>query len=162
MKRTGSGSRTFALSVLLHTALLVALTNVLGVAGTGPERDPAVFCGSVEEFRVLRETPPAPDPILPTEACIPAPATFREPDEIPMDDPFPDEVVPVVARTIEVPVARFVLARPRAAEPPVQVNSITAAAALDLVGMSFTRYGGHANDTVNADCYFVGVVIRRP
>ncbi|GAI40363.1 unnamed protein product, partial [marine sediment metagenome] len=41
-------------------------------------------------------------------------------------------------------------------------NSITAAAALDLVGMSFTRYGSHIDDTVDADCYFIGVVIRRP
>lgn len=40
--------------------------------------------------------------------------------------------------------------------------ALTGSTPLDLVGMEFTRYGSHANDTVNAVCYFVGVVIRRP
>ena len=42
------------------------------------------------------------------------------------------------------------------------LDSLTGAVAEDLVGIEFTRYGSHGNDTVNADCYFIGVVIRRP
>ena len=41
-------------------------------------------------------------------------------------------------------------------------EALTGSTALDLVGMEFTRYGSHANDTIGADCYFIGVVIRRP
>ena len=40
--------------------------------------------------------------------------------------------------------------------------ALTGSGERDLVGMEFTRYGSHASDTVNADCYFIGVLIRRP
>ena len=38
--------------------------------------------------------------------------------------------------------------------------ALTGIAAGDLVGINFTRIGDHANDTVNASCYFVGVRLR--
>lgn len=41
-------------------------------------------------------------------------------------------------------------------------GAIALAVSRDVVGMEFTRYGSHGNDTVNADCFFIGVVIRRP
>jgi hypothetical protein len=37
--------------------------------------------------------------------------------------------------------------------------ALTGAAAYDLVGMDFTRYGAHANDTINAVAYYLGVYI---
>lgn len=36
----------------------------------------------------------------------------------------------------------------------------TSVAAEDLIGFSFTREGSNVNDTVNADCYYLGVRIR--
>lgn len=41
-------------------------------------------------------------------------------------------------------------------------DALTGSTALDLVGMEFTRYGSHVNDTIGAACYFIGVLIRRP
>jgi len=38
--------------------------------------------------------------------------------------------------------------------------AFTGVAAGDLVGIKFTRVGGHANDTVGAVCYFIGVRLQ--
>ena len=40
--------------------------------------------------------------------------------------------------------------------------ALTGSTALDTVGMEFTRYGSDGTDTVDADCYMLGVLIRRP
>jgi hypothetical protein len=32
----------------------------------------------------------------------------------------------------------------------------------DVVGITFTRIGGHANDTVGGDCYYLGIVFKYP
>ena len=37
--------------------------------------------------------------------------------------------------------------------------ALTGCAAYDLVGLDFTRYGAHANDTINAAAYYLGVYI---
>jgi len=39
-------------------------------------------------------------------------------------------------------------------------TALTGIAANDLVGISFTRVGGHANDTVDADCFYLGIRFR--
>jgi len=36
-------------------------------------------------------------------------------------------------------------------------DALTGIAANDLVGILFTREGGHVNDTVNANCYLLGI-----
>ncbi len=38
--------------------------------------------------------------------------------------------------------------------------ALTGIAAQDLVGVEFTRHGNHANDTVNANCYLLGLRIQ--
>lgn len=38
--------------------------------------------------------------------------------------------------------------------------SVSGVAAGDLVSVKFSRIGDHANDTVNADCYYVGLNVR--
>ena len=40
-------------------------------------------------------------------------------------------------------------------------DALTGLAAGDFVGVEFTRHGSHANDTVNADCYFLGILVMR-
>ena len=39
--------------------------------------------------------------------------------------------------------------------------ALTGVALSDVVGLEFTRYGSHGNDTVNADCYYLGVLLTR-
>jgi parallel beta-helix repeat protein len=39
-------------------------------------------------------------------------------------------------------------------------DALTSLAGGDLVGVKFTRLGGHANDTVNANCYYMGLRVR--
>lgn len=38
--------------------------------------------------------------------------------------------------------------------------ALTGIAAGDLIGFNFARLGAHANDTVNADCYYMGIRLR--
>ena len=40
--------------------------------------------------------------------------------------------------------------------------ALAGATAGDIVGVEFTRHGGHASDTVGATCWFLGILIRRP
>lgn len=48
-----------------------------------------------------------------------------------------------------------------------EVENLNVSAALpgidegDIVGLEFTRYGSNALDTVNADCYFLGILLTR-
>ena len=38
--------------------------------------------------------------------------------------------------------------------------ALTGAAALDLVGITFTRHGDHANDTIDAAVYYIGIYVE--
>ena len=38
--------------------------------------------------------------------------------------------------------------------------ALTGIAAADLVGLKFIRVGANVGDTVNADCYYLGLVVR--
>ncbi len=38
--------------------------------------------------------------------------------------------------------------------------ALTGAVGDDVVGIRWTRQGSHANDTVNADCYYLGILIK--
>ena len=42
------------------------------------------------------------------------------------------------------------------------LGALTGGAAGDIVGVEFTRHGGHGSDTVGATCWFLGILIRRP
>jgi hypothetical protein len=45
----------------------------------------------------------------------------------------------------------------------ININAaLTGIAAGDVVGINFTRYGGHANDTVDADVYYLGARLTYP